>query len=242
VDCVSVRTLIERAYVRFADGKNRSPMLTSLTKIEGGPAWIGSDLYTIEAETEGTQTPMMMDGPMMQALLEERFDLKIHRETREVPIYALTEAKGGSKIQPAKQGPCVAADFVDSAFASDFLRQDDRQCRFFWHSRKGPNIIVATRSTSIEDVVAFFTRTMDRLVINRTGITGLVDFRLVYAPDESTPVTSTFTAPDDASTSADPAGPSIFTALQQQLGLKLEPAKGPREYLVIDSVSRPSEN
>jgi uncharacterized protein (TIGR03435 family) len=70
---VTVMSLIEGAYVRFADGKNRSPMLTVLTKIDGGPAWINSDQYTIEAEADGNFTPMMMDGPMMQTLLEDRF-------------------------------------------------------------------------------------------------------------------------------------------------------------------------
>ncbi len=75
---------------------------------------------------------------------------------------------------------------------------------------------------------------MDRPVVNKTGITGLLDIHLEYAPDD--------TGPDSAVTASDPVGLSIFTALQQQLGLKLEPAKGPGEFVVIDHVERPSEN
>jgi uncharacterized protein (TIGR03435 family) len=241
VDCVNVMTLIERAYVRFADGRNRSPMLTSLTKIEGGPAWIRSDLYTIEAAAEGAPAPMMKDGPMMQALLEDRFRLKIRRETREVPAYSLTPARGGSKLQPAKLGNCTAADFIDAPFPPLPVGTDDRQCKFFWNANKGPNRIVAARSSSVEDFTAFLTRIMDRRVFDKTGVTELVDFRLVFAPDDTTPGIAALRGVPDAP-SDDPAGASIFTALQQQLGLKLESIKGPREYLVIDHVERPSEN
>src|SRR6185312_9980402 len=82
-NCVDVENLIADAYIRFAGGGNQSLLQMTLTKIEGGPAWLSSDRYTIEAEAGGDQTVPMMAGPMMQALLEERFQLKIHRETRE---------------------------------------------------------------------------------------------------------------------------------------------------------------
>lgn len=73
LNCVPLRSVIEDAYIRFAGGVNRSPMLTALTKIEGGPGWINSDRYTIEAKSEGAQSLLMKAGPMMQALLEDRF-------------------------------------------------------------------------------------------------------------------------------------------------------------------------
>jgi len=90
------------AYLRFADGTRGSPAATVLIKIEGGPAWLNSDQYTIEAESDGAFTNQMKAGPMMQTLLEDRFQLRVHRETRESQVYALTEAKGGSKISTAK--------------------------------------------------------------------------------------------------------------------------------------------
>ena len=243
VDCQNVMTLIERAYMRFADGKNRSPMSTVFTKIIGGPAWISSDLYTIEAESESTQTRMTMDGPMMQALLEDRFQLRVHRETREGPVYLLTVAKSDSGLQAAKPGGCVASDFMGAPFdRAIFLSQPDRQCSFLFNVRKGPNTIIAARSVGIDNLTAALTRMTDRLVIDKTGITGLVDFRLLFAPDETTPGPAAPRAIDEQPMADDPAGPSIFTALRQQLGLKLESGRGPREFLVIDSIQRPSAN
>jgi uncharacterized protein (TIGR03435 family) len=239
-----VRTLIENAYVRFADGKNRSPMLTVLTGIEGGPGWINSDQYTIEAESESAAAPMMMDGPMMQTLLEDRFQLKVHRENREGPVYALTVAKGGLKMQAAKEGPCVQSDFADSPFP--FLQppagMENMQCSFMWTTRKGPNVIKAARYSTMEDFAAGLTGAMDRLVTDKTGITGHVDFRLTFSPDDTTPRFAPVQSADGVPVADDPAGPPLFTALQEQLGLKLEPARGNRDYLVIDSVSRPSPN
>ncbi len=229
-NCITVRRLIEDAYIRFVDGTDRSPMLTPLTKIEGGPAWLDSDQYTIEAESETASTPMMMDGPMMQTLLEDRFQLRVHRETREGPIYELVVAKGGSKLLPAKQGPCIRSDFADSSipYFDPPPGAPHQQCSFFLTFAKGPNRIMAARNTAMEGLAAELTRAMDRLVVDKTGITEKVDFRMVYSGDD----------PSAAEFEAAP----ILTAIQQQLGLKLEPARGPRDYLVIDSISRPSSN
>ncbi len=88
-NCVDVESLIADAYIRFAGGEGRSLFQMALTKMEGGPGWLSSDQYTIEAEADGDKTVPMMAGPMMQALLEERFQLKIHRETRQGPVYEL---------------------------------------------------------------------------------------------------------------------------------------------------------
>ena len=87
----------------------------------------------------------------------------------------------------------------------------------------------------------FLNGALDRPVIDKTGITGRFDFHLEYAPDQATPRFLPGGDVPDAAPS-DPPGPSIFTAVQAQLGLKLEPAKGPGEFLVIDSVVRPSDN
>jgi uncharacterized protein (TIGR03435 family) len=228
---VTVRTLIQDAYIRFADGANRNPMLTPLTKIEGGPAWIDSDPYTIEAESEEEPAPPIMSGPMMQTLLEDRFQLRVHRETRDGPIYELTVAKGGSKLSPFKPGPCARSDFADSSFPyfEPPPEMANMQCSFFLTFPKQPNMIMTARNTSMEGLAATLTRTVDRLVVDKTGITGNVDFKLVYS-DGKDPGNTEFEQP------------SILTAIQQQLGLKLEPARGPRDYLVIDSISRPSSN
>lgn len=260
-NCVTVKSLIENAYLRFADAKDRNPMLSALIGVEGGPGWINSDQYTIEAESEGAATNLMMNGPMMQTLLEERFQLKVHRESREGAVYALTGARGGLKIQPAKQGPCLRSDFDGSPlpFLEPPAGMENLQCRFSLTFRKGTNATTMARSASMEEFTAILTRMMDRLVVDKTGITGNVDYRLVFSPDDSTPHAPTPQSEAEAArvneavfgrgrsadgvpVADDPAGPSIFTAVEQQLGLKLEPARGSRDYLVIDSISRPTPN
>jgi uncharacterized protein (TIGR03435 family) len=241
-NCIAVKSLITDAYIRFANGDSRSPFQTILTKVEGGPDWLDSDQYTIEAEADGGATPPMMAGPMMQRLLEDRFQLKVHRETREGPVYELTVAKGGSKIQAAKETPCVAADFEGSPFPP-FAQGlgDTRPCRMIWSGRKGPNMVLRARGISMEEVTLSLTGATGRLVIGKTGIAGNIDINLIYAPDENTPGPLAAKPAEGVPVADDPVGPSLFTALQE-LGLKLEPARGAREYLVIDSVSRPSAN
>jgi uncharacterized protein (TIGR03435 family) len=247
MECRTVMSLIRMSYDNFANGKWEPRNIP----IEGGPAWIKSDLYTIEAKTEVPPNEEMMRGPMMQAILEERFRLKIRREIKEVPVYDLTVAKGGPKLQPFKEGSCTP--FPSSPFPPVSLTELNAQyvrgvryCRYQINGIAGRSATVDVQSISLDQFAAIF-RDMDRPVINKTGIAGLFDFRLVYTPDESTPrllgLIDDADAQLPANAPSDPAtSPSIFTALEQQLGLKLEPAKGPSEYLVIDSVERPSEN
>jgi uncharacterized protein (TIGR03435 family) len=163
---------------------------------------------------------------MMQALLEERFRLRIHRETREVPVYALVVAKGGPKLPAFREGSCNPIDFTK--FPPEV---PENRCPSLAEPR-GPNVVVNTQGRSIAEFCNFFLRRLDRPVIDRTGVTGRFNFHLVYASDD----------PNDIANATEPAGPPLFSALQQQLGLKLEPSRGPGEFLVIDRVERPSEN
>lgn len=94
-NCVTAMSLLQDAYVIFADGQNLSSTAVRMPPIEKAPAWISSDLYTIEAKAEGAPGQPAMLGPMMQSLLEDRFHLKLHREIRSGPAYELTVAKGG---------------------------------------------------------------------------------------------------------------------------------------------------
>ena len=201
--------------------------------IEAGPAWINSERYTIEAKADVVPSQGMMHGPLLRALLEDRFHLKIHRETREIPVYALTVAKGGLKLKPFQEGSCTPIDF--DAFFAQFpppLLPEPPQGKRYCTTRgtsKGLNNLVEAEGMSLDLFTRDYLGRLDRPVINRTGVAGLFNFLLEFAPDD---------APAD-----DPAGaPSIFTALQQQLGLKLEASRGPGEFLVIDGVERPSEN
>jgi uncharacterized protein (TIGR03435 family) len=219
--------LIQRTYVRWAGGHLNPP---GITPIQGGPAWIRSELYNINAKAEGSPGEGMMWGPMLQALLEDRFKLKIHRETREVPVYALTVAKGGSKLKPFTEGSCTALPLT---LPRPTLPPGQQYCNAFVRVQQ-PS--VEAQGATLAEFSKLVALVFDRPVIDRTGIAGKFDIHLEFAVDESTPKLR----PSDPDDSA--RGVSIFTAIQQQLGLKLESAKGPGEFLVIDRVERPSGN
>jgi uncharacterized protein (TIGR03435 family) len=240
MNCASVQGLIQGAYI-VLDASGRRPARG--ISIEGGPAWTESDLYAIEAEADGAPGEDVMRGPMMQALLEDRFHLKIHRETREIPVYVLTVAKGGPKLRPFVEGSCT-----EHAPGAARPGPDEKP----WCGtggmrtvRNGRNVTWDEVGASFLNFASFFGIILDRPVIDKTGITGTFDFHLEFAPDETTAGIASPFAPDSSLSGApsDPAGaPSIFTAFQQQLGLKLEAGKGPSEVLVIDHIERPSEN
>jgi uncharacterized protein (TIGR03435 family) len=170
---------------------------------------------------------------MLQSLLAERFNLKIHRETKDAPVYFLTIGKNGPKLQDAKTRRDAVFQNADGTLAPGHIQLGPEpggggvyQARAFSFSMK-----------SFGDWLAM---EVHRPVIDKTALTGIYDFTLEWMPDTnaSTP------APDAQSAVTLPGAPaaSIFTALQQQLGLKLEPGKSPIEVIVIDHVERPSGN
>jgi uncharacterized protein (TIGR03435 family) len=239
--CGTLEDLIQNAYVVYADGRTnrRIEARSSGPLLSGGPAWIRSDRYLIDAKPESAAGQEMMNGPMMQALLENRFRLKIRRETREVSAYALTAAKGSNKLQPFQEGSCVLVDFAKHPTPPPPPGQKNCLNGVFAKG-KGQNIIFQAQGTSLDRFSALIGWAVDRPVVDKTGIPGLFDFHLEFAPDEATP-NLTDPASPPAQPSDEPAGPSIFTAIQE-LGLKLEPSRGPRELLVVDHVERPSAN
>jgi uncharacterized protein (TIGR03435 family) len=246
IRCAPLRTLIQRAYVTYANGSVSSEsVLAGMTmRAEKAPDWI-MDRYEIEARADGAASEGLMNGPMLQALLEERFALRIHRETREAPIYVLTAAKGGHKMKAFVEGTCIVADITQPAAAR---QPGQNYCRTAQRAQP-PNFVVDAQGVTMEEFSKTTLASMDRPVVNQTGIAGRYDFHLEFAPDES--IGGVFgaqglqrmrnAAPRDAA-APDSIGASIFTALQQQLGLRLEPARGPSDFLVIDHVERPSAN
>jgi uncharacterized protein (TIGR03435 family) len=227
-----VAELIREAYTVFADGREANPSGFSVP-ISGGPTWINSDGYRISATVEGTPSRVVMRGPMLQALLEDRFKLKIRRETREVPVYALTVAKSGFKLQPVKEGACFLRDYTKDGVEGVSDATGRRLC----------TVMVTPRGISGQMDLDRLSKTLgaglDRPVIDRTGITGMFEIRLEFVRDQTT---AGFlpAVPLPPSDNADAA--SIFVAIQEQLGLKLESVKGSGQFLVVDSVEKPSEN
>ena len=231
LDCSTVMDLITGAYVLFANGhvnpRSRIP-------VEGGPTWINSVRYQIDAKANGAVGQGMMRGPMLQTLLEDRFKLKIHHEAREVPASALTVAKGGLKLHPFQEGRCIPRDFtlLEQFPPQPFPELPPGQKYCGTGTTVKGAIVTLDETMTIDDFIKYSLPGLDRPVVNRTGITGRFDFHLEFAPDEPTGA---------GTTPAEFAGPSIFTALGQ-LGLKLELAKAPGDFLVIDHVEKPSAN
>jgi uncharacterized protein (TIGR03435 family) len=224
--------LIQRAYVRFADGRAHK---FGLLHIKGGPDWIRSDLYSIEATAEGKPPIEVMQGPMLQALLEERFALRIHRDVHPGPVYALTLAGGASKLKPFTEGDCVAMPALPP-FPE--LPSGKRYCRSIIYTRM-PG--VDADGSSLGEFAQLLSVFLDRPVIDKSGLAGRFNIHLEFSADDVTPGITN--APLAASPAApDPNRPPIFTAIQEQLGLRLQAATGPVESLVIDHVERPSAN
>jgi uncharacterized protein (TIGR03435 family) len=241
--CQSLEHLIQSAYIRFGDGKARSIGSPSVSprqmnqSIEGGPGWVTSDRYRIDAKPESPQTPEMMRGPMLQTLLEDRFKLKVRRETRDVPIYALVVAKGGPKLQPTKG--CTPLDFTNGMPPRPAPGQPP-PCGLFGPDTNGGMV---TFGQTLAGVCIQFSVALDRNVVDRTGIVGEFDMHLDLSWDELFPSDRPNGVPGSDAAAPGPRDPlSAFTAAVQKLGLRLEPSKAPSEFLVIDHVERPSEN
>ena len=180
-------------------------------QIVGGPKWMDGEEYTIvAAPPPGLPIPPdrrsvnKLTEERLRNLLEDRFQLKVHRETREMPIYELVIAKGGPKLKEEPQGPPGQFKLRLGAGA----------------------MITSGGGGKIGLLTTLLTNEFHRPVIDKTGLEGWYAFNLKFNPDES--------KPSDR--------PSLFTALQEQLGLKLEAKKGEGEVLVIDRLERPSEN
>ena len=230
--CRSTMDLIRTAYVQFANGKRNLAGRHIL--IQGGPSWIDSERYQIEAKAEGAPGQDTIRGPMLQALLEDRFKLRIRREIREVPVYALTVAKGGPKnLQPAKEGGCIPLDFNHPPPPPVPGQDPPWLCGLLGRRPDGIEI----HSTTIANLSEQFSILLDRDVVNKTGIEGVFDIRFELSPDDLSPGPSDSTAPGNQ----DDESGLIFAAVRK-LGLKLEAAKGPGQFLIIDRVEKPSEN
>jgi bla regulator protein blaR1 len=204
----------------------------------GAPDWVDSHCFSIEAHAQGnpSQEQMVL---MMRSFFADRFKLAVHWETRQLPVYALIAAK------PGKLGPQLVPHAADNSTCLDSKAQSlPRE-----QARVTPRVLVPCGGYLIspghivlEATLADFAtgiswyQQIDRAVVDRTGLSGSFEITLDYSP-------SPLTAQPDSDTNADPSLPmTIFTALQEQLGLKLESQKGPVHILVIDHVEEPSAN
>jgi len=221
-----LRLLLQFAY-RPAAGRTLRD-----TDIVGVPGWADMERFDIEAKTEGGLNPSPEQLRLMvQSLLEDRFQLKAHWETREMATYNLVVAKNGAKLKPSEDQSATSVDARDpQASRRGSVRTIANP------SPSGITVTVSGNALPIETVVSQLQSYAGRPVFDRTGLAGLFDMRIVFFME-----TRNANSPPQP-TASDPSIPSLTTAIEEQLGLKLESGKGPVEVLVIESVQEPSEN
>ncbi len=225
--------------------------------ISGGPPWLDSERYDIDAKAEASsegdmrkmsdeQMEAEMDRRklMIQALLADRFKLTLHKDSKEFPIYALVIAKNGPKLKAATAEELAPPEPPDPKNPP----KPDSKGMFKTRGRglrMGRGELIG-QGAQISFLADGLSNQLGRTVLDQTGLKGNYDFELKWTPDESQG--QMFKGPGgpggpgDGPPPPDPNGPSIFTAIQEQLGLKLETKKGPVEVLVIDHAEKASEN
>ena len=194
------------------------------SQVIGAPDWLSSEPYAIEAKADGnpTREQLML---MLQTLLEDRFQLKAHRESRELPIYALTVAKNGPKLPAPKDGGCT----VPGTPPTDAALPPCGQVRI---AMSPAGVVMQGGRATMSELARVLAIPLSRPVVNRTSLAGNFDIRLQFTDD----------GPGATPPPPDAVNPTIFTAIQEQLGLRLEATKGSVEVLVIDHIERPTAN
>jgi len=251
IECIPLRRIIFFAYAGIGNLDN--PLLNTSPNepdlIRRGPGWLETEKWTIEAKAPGDAVApdrTVMMGPMLRALLEERFHLKTHRDTEDAPMFALTVAKGGMKIKPIGPDGCRDFDGTENLSREEMMAINSGPrpvCGNFTAVGDGAN---RTWRLGGDTLARFANQTLssvlDYYVIDKTGVGGRFNIVLTFGLDESIRRGVFGGAPVNGIATDIERGPSIFTALEEQLGLKLEKTRGPRQFLVVDAVQPPDPN
>jgi uncharacterized protein (TIGR03435 family) len=208
-------------------------------QISRGPSWLDSVRYDVTAKPDRNPKPGEIPA-MVRALLADRFHLAVHRGTQELPIYELVLARRDGKLGPglteSKEGSCTPFDTSRPPQRPQPGTEPRRTCG---NSSVNPSRLSAI-GIPIVNLVPMLEMVLERTVVDRTTLIGNFDVSMEWAPNE----TQAMQWPSDLPKppQSDVAGPSLFVAIQEQLGLKLESAKGPVEVVVIDHAEKPSAN
>jgi uncharacterized protein (TIGR03435 family) len=218
---VTLRQLIRHAY-QLQDAQ-----------IAGGPGWLGRDRFDIVAKAEGESSRAPL---MLRALLADRFALEAHTETRELPIYALVPARSDGALPPQLQRSARDCDAPDAGGRGADTPVSGQACGV----RVLPGTITASGAT-LAELAAGLSTLVARVVQDRSGRTDRFDFTLRWTPDQISPGLER-KARAMGLPPVDPEGPALFTAIREQLGLRLDAQKGPVDVLVVDRAERPKAN
>jgi bla regulator protein BlaR1 len=235
IENMPLKPLIEFAFDARSDAQ-----------VTGGPDWINTENYTIEAkEDDALAAALEKASPeerakqvrlMMQSLLIDRFKLKVSRSSKETTVYALVVGKGGPKLTPSSR--TEPASEAPNPSGPRMIR------RGIMMTGRGELKGTESNMGLLADILSRQREAEGRVVLDKTGLTGTYDWSLHWSPEAPAPAFKGADAdvPADRSPGPDGSGPTLFTALQEQLGLKLESQKGTVDTIVVDSVERPSEN
>jgi uncharacterized protein (TIGR03435 family) len=236
---VTLRSVIEEAY-----GVRDNQLL-------GGPDWLGSATFNIEAKIDhpdGALPNAEKNQKMLQTLLAESTQLALHTEARQLQSYALLVAEGGPKLEASSQASTTGTAALQARAKEQFFMQSIKTAPQGQpdetHSMRmqiGDNQVVgmATQGISMADFANMLSRQLGVAVVDKTGLMGTYHFNLEWKP---TADGSSDAADSNTSVGSAASNSSLLTAVQEQLGLKLEPQKGPTPVLVIDHIEKPSEN
>lgn len=223
-------------------------------QLSGGPGWVNSDRYDVNAKVEDSTVEQLKKLPnekqqdqmrlMVRALLADRFKLKLSHQTKEMPVYALVPAKSGTKLKESPPPDPQSATDTPQMGSRVAMGKDGRPIlpRGTWSlsMRNGSEMTMTGNAIPISSLTDLLGRQLGREVVDQTGLKGVYDVTLQYTQDMRSGNGMMINGGPPAE-QAD-SGPSLFTALQEQLGLKLESTKGPVDTLVIESAEQPSEN
>lgn len=222
-------------------------------QLSGAPAWVSSERYDIQAKAESPNVSREQMRIMLQSLLAERFNLKIHRETKILPIYALLVTKNGPKLKPSELPNRSTSDAAPpkSAAGDPVVRSGGAATgggagggarvsgaggATAGSGASGGTAMMSGSGATVSSLASGLSRSLGRPVIDQTNLEGRFDYKLEYSPGVGS------AGGDPGLQASGDSGPSIFAALQEQLGLRLESQKGPVEIIVIDSIEKPSGN
>lgn len=250
LECYTPEQIIRDAYVYYEDGKpwppnNKSafgshiPQALRFQKITGSRGWIQSDRYTINAKVERPVNAELLRGPMMQAVLEDRFKLKVHRESREYPVYELM-VQGTPKLTAAKPGGCMLLDPVAGPPKWTPGSPLPILCGGFGRTAEGT---LEVRGVTLDELAKLFTSMVThRDVIDKTGIAGAYDVQLDLTFNDLQAFRQTVTI-EDRDVPAAPTDPTeILSVALRKIGLKLQNGKRTGQFLVIDHIEKPTGN
>src|ERR1700733_2910662 len=224
---VTVQSLMQSAYGLLLE-----------KQIEGAPKWVTSEIYDVDAKMESSMADKFQKlsfgerelarGQMLRALLAERFHLVVQLQSREFPLYTLVTAKKGPKLTEARPGDTYANGIAvpRGLSAGDVMSMN----------RDG----ISAQGVPMERLVGYLEMHFHCAVIDKTGLAGRYDFKLQFTNGSTARDGSLSGNP--STIPSDPVGPDLLTALDEQLGLKLVPGRGPMQVVVIDHVERPSGN